>query len=117
MPCFPGPTPYATSPDERPATVSKPPALGSVVGAAFNLPRDLTLTETLEDVAEYKERVRNRRASRGTVAMRLGDAGLAASAEMFYGDYRQLRTSTSADDVLRRALACDLGRVAQGSAR
>ncbi len=110
-------TPYATSPDERPATVSNPPALGSVVGAAFNLPRDLTLTETLEDVADYKERVRNRRASRGTVAMRLGDAGLAASAEIFYGDYRQLRASMSADDVLRRALAGDLGRVAQGSAR
>ena len=47
-----------------------------MLGSAFNLPRDLTFTETLEDVADYKERVRNRRASRGTLAV-LTEAGLA----------------------------------------
>jgi patatin-related protein len=110
-------TPYATSPEERPASVTDPPALGAVLGSAFNLPRDLTLTETLEDVADYKERVRNRRASRGTLAVRLGDEGLAAQARLFYQDYRQLRAATSADDVLRRFVAGTVGRRAQGAAR
>lgn len=110
-------TPYATSPEERPATRGDPPPLGRVVGAAFNLPRDVTLTETLEDVAEYKQRVRNRRASRGTVAVRLGDQGLAAQARVFYDDYRELRAATSADDVLRRFVAGTVGRRAQGAAR
>lgn len=110
-------TPYATSPDERPANRSEPPALSTVVGAAFNLPRDLTLTETLEDVAEYKLRVRNRRASRGTVAARLGDSGLFAQAGLFHDDYRAIRSATSADDVLRRFVAGTVGRRAQGAAR
>ena len=110
-------TPYATSPEERPATVTDPPPLGAVVGAAFNLPRDVTLTETLEDVAEYKQRVRNRRASRGTVAVRLGDDGLAAQALVFHDDYCELRAATSADDVLRRFVAGPVGRRAQGAAR
>jgi patatin-related protein len=109
-------TPYATSPDERAARRSEPPALGSVVGAAFNLPRDVTLTETLEDVAEYKQRVRNRRASRGTVAARLGDTGLFAQARLFHDDYCAVRAATSADDVLRRFVAGSVGRRAQGAA-
>ena len=86
-------TPYATSPEERAATRAVPPPLGTVVGAAFNLPRDVTLTETLEDVADYKQRVRSRRASRGTVAVRLGDDGLAKQAQAFYDDYRDLRAA------------------------
>jgi patatin-related protein len=110
-------TPYATSPEERPASVTDPPALGAVLGSAFNLPRDLTLTETLEDVADYKERVRNRRASRATLAVRLGDEGLARQAGLFYEDYRQLRAATSGDDVLRRFVAGTVGRRAQGAAR
>ena len=41
-------TPYSTSPEERAASRgSRPRPLGTVVGAAFNLPRDVTLTETL----------------------------------------------------------------------
>jgi patatin-related protein len=110
-------TPYATSPEERPASVTDPPALGAVLGSAFNLPRDLTLTETLEDVADYKERVRNRRASRATLAVRLGDEGLARQAGLFYEDYLQLRAATSGDDVLRRFVAGTVGRRAQGAAR
>ena len=110
-------TPYATSPEERAATRAVPPPLGAVVGAAFNLPRDVTLTETLEDVADYKQRVRSRRASRGTVAVRLGDDGLAKQAQAFYDDYRDLRGATSADDVLRRFVAGTVGRRAQGAAR
>ena len=110
-------TPYSTSPDEHAASRAAPPPLGSVVGAAFNLPRDVTLTETLEDVADYKQRVRNRRASRGTVAVRLGDDGLARQARAFHDDYVTLRSSTSADDVLRRFVAGTVGRRAQGAAR
>ena len=110
-------TPYSTSPEERAASRAAPPPLGTVVGAAFNLPRDVTLTETLEDVADYKQRVRNRRASRGTVAVRLGDDGLARQARAFHDDYVSLRAATSADDVLRRFVAGTVGRRAQGAAR
>ena len=92
-------TPYSTSPEERAATRAAPPPLGTVVGAAFNLPRDVTLTETLEDVADYKQRVRNRRASRGTVAVRLGDDGLAEAGARLP---RRLRESSCRDVSGRR---------------
>jgi patatin-related protein len=108
--------PYATSPDEREARRSDPPALRSVIGAAFSLPRDLTFTETIEEVADYKERVRNRRASRALVAVRFGDR-LGATAADFYADYCRLRGATSADEVLRRFVAGDVGRRAQGAER
>ena len=110
-------TPYATSPEERSATRDAPPRLASVVGAAFNLPRDVSLTDTLEDVAEYKRRVRTRRASRATLAVRLGDAGLRRYARRFHADYVELRSWSTAEEVLQRVLAGPAARRAQGARR
>ena len=110
-------TPYATTPEERSATQAAPPRLASVVGAAFNLPRDVTLTDTLEDVAEYKRRVRTRRASRATLAVRLRDGGLRRYARRFHCDYVELRSWSTAEEVLQRVLAGSAARRAQGAAR
>ena len=104
-------------PEERTAVDPTPPPLGSVVGAAFNLParrhlhRDARGRRRLQGACPESPRLPR------DVAVRFGETDLAAQARPSTRTIVRIRSATSADDVLRRFVAGDVGRRAQGAAR
>jgi patatin-related protein len=94
-------TPYGAPPEQPEAERTDAPTFGKVVGAAFELPRSLTMTETLQQLAEYRDRVGARRAGRMTMTARLGDT-LVPHARLVFDLYCTQRSLSSVNDVLER---------------
>ncbi|HSC92915.1 MAG TPA: patatin-like protein [Gaiellaceae bacterium] len=92
-------TPYGAGTPPGAADREAEPPMRTVVGAAFNLPRDVTGTETLEDVEDYRRRVQRRRAGRAALAARLAEL-LAAQAVALMPLYLHQRALASVDDAL-----------------
>jgi patatin-related protein len=95
-------TPYGAPPEHDPAANrSAEPSVTGVVGAAFELPRSLSMTETLDEFTRYQRRVESRRAGRLTLLARLGPA-LDDHALRVFDLYCRQRALSSVDDVLDR---------------
>lgn len=99
-------TPYASPAGAERSDLDNPPAFAAVVGASSSLPRDLTFTETLESLEEYRERVRRRRQGRERL-IALDDATRRKLATTLFESYCNARLRTSCEDVLRRLLEYD----------
>lgn len=109
-------TPYGTG-ETPPASVREAePGLRAVLGAASSLPRDVTGSETLEDVESYRRRVASRRTGRSAIGSELA-AYVVPMANDLLPLYCRHRTHASIDDVLDDIRGGTLGRFLRESAR
>jgi patatin-related protein len=95
-------TPYGAPAEESPtASRSAEPSVTGVVGAAFELPRSLSMTETLDGFRRYQRQVASRRAGRLALLVRLGPT-LETHALRVFDLYCRQRSLSSVNDILDR---------------
>jgi patatin-related protein len=94
--------PYSSTLPDTADAGSMPP-LRNVLGAALNLPRDLSLSNDLIRIEEFRRRRRARIGIRDPL-LRLGDDTLRPIAAQLFAVYQEQRADVSIDEVLDRVI-------------
>jgi patatin-related protein len=92
-------TPYGGGETVQTARRGEEPSLSAVLGAVFELPRAIAMTQMLEAVEEYRRNVQRRRASRSALLTRFARPEEVVDEQLLRA-YVRARSLSSVDDVL-----------------